>query len=119
MASKTDELSLADAIELGRGQRGRGGPEGWTRVRAQVLQEISRGLTRARIGGSLGVSSQRVTQLIEEACDAVLRGQAHVRAAEEACLPTWQRWCEGRSDELACKRLRDYGPIEMTHLRRS
>jgi hypothetical protein len=106
-------LSIQDAIELGRAGRGRGGPEAWIQVRAKVLQELSRGLTRARIGGYLGVSSQRVTQLTEEACDAVLRADADVPAAESACAPSWQRWCESRGDELACRRLRTRTPLEL------
>jgi hypothetical protein len=63
-------------------------------------------LTRARIGGDLGISSQRITQLAEEACDAILRSDLEVQAATAACAPTWQRWCEGRGDEEACRRLR-------------
>ena len=120
MASTTHELSLSieDAIGRGRAGRGRSGPDEWNRVRAQVLQELSRGLTRARIGGSLGVSSQRVTQLAEEACDAVLRGDAQVHAAEEACAPTWQRWCESRGDDLACRRLRGLSVVPSLSQRR-
>lgn len=105
-ASTPETLSIQDAIEHGRGSRGSHGPEAWVQVRARVLGELSRGLTRARIGGSLGISSQRVTQLTEEACDAILRSDLHVQAADAACAPTWQRWCEGRGDEQACRRLR-------------
>jgi hypothetical protein len=108
----TQEHSIQDAIERGRAGGGRSTTEGGLRVRAQVLQELGRGLTRARIGGDLGVSSQRVTQLAEEACDAVLRGDANVHAAEDACAPTWQRWCESRGDELACQRLRTRAALE-------
>lgn len=105
-ASIPEGLSLQDAIERGRGSRGSRGPETWVQVRAQVLTELSRGLTRARIGGILGISSQRVTQLTEEACDAILRSDLEVPAADAACAPTWQRWCEGRGDDQACLRLR-------------
>jgi hypothetical protein len=112
MAMTTQEHSIQEAIGRGRSGRGRSGPEEWVRVRAQVLQELSRGLTRARIGGTLGVSSQRVTQLAEEACDAVLRGEAEVHAADEACAPTWRRWCESRGDELACRRLRARAAVQ-------
>ena len=105
-STASDVLTIRDAIENGRAGRGRRGPETWVQVRARVLHELSHGLTRARIGGTLGISSQRVTQLAEEACDAILRSDAEVHDAEAACAPTWQRWCEGRGDELACQRLR-------------
>lgn len=101
-----EALSIQDAIERGRGSRGSRGPEKWVQVRAQVLDELSRGLTRARIGGILGISSQRVTQLTEEACDAILRSDLDVPSADAACAATWQRWCEGRGDNQACLRLR-------------
>lgn len=101
-----ESLSIQDAIEHGRAGRGSRGPETWVQARARVLNELSRGLTRARIGGTLGISSQRVTQLAEEACDAILRSDVDVQAADAACAATWQRWCDGRGDELACRRLR-------------
>ena len=97
---------IQDAIERGRAGRGKMGPDEWSRLRARVLLEIGHGLTRARIGGELGISSQRVTQLSEEACDAVLRSDPLALAAEQACAPTWERWCDSRGDELACARLR-------------
>lgn len=102
--------SVEDAIERGRSGRGRGGVAEWVRVRAQVLSEVAHGLSRARIGGILGVSSQRVTQLTEEACDAVLRGGAVVRMTEEVCAATWTRWCVTRGDDVACSRLRGEAP---------
>lgn len=105
----TEAFSIQDAIEHGRAGRGSRGPETWVQIRARVLNELNRGLTRARIGGTLGISSQRVTQLAEEACDAILRSDIDVQAADAACAPTWQRWCESRSDELACRRLRTGG----------
>lgn len=98
---------LEEAIDRGRAGRGKNGPSEWNRLRARVLQQIIRGLTRARIGGELGISSQRVTQLTEEACDAVLRSEPSSIGAEQACAPTWERWCESRGDELACVRLRN------------
>ena len=105
-ANTPEIFSIQDAIEHGRGGRGSRGPEAWAQVRARVLDELCRGLTRARIGGDLGISSQRVTQLTEEACDAILRSDIDVPAADAACAPTWQRWCEGRGDDQACRRLR-------------
>lgn len=107
MVSVAKTESVEEAIDRGRAGRGRATPDKWVRIRAQVLRELSRGLTRARIGGSLGVSSQRVTQLTEEACDAVLRGGMVVLTADEACDATWRRWCESRADRAACDRLRD------------
>jgi hypothetical protein len=98
--------SLIEAVEQGRHGRGRNGTEEWSRVRALVLQELGRGLTRARVGGMLGLSSQRVTQLREEGCEAVLRGGADSHDAEQACASTWERWCMSRGDEGACNRLK-------------
>lgn len=99
-------VSLIDAVEQGRHGRGRNGAAEWSRVRAKVLQELGRGLTRARVGGMLGLSSQRVTQLREEGCEAVLRGGADSADAEQACAGAWERWCMARGDEAACKRLK-------------
>jgi hypothetical protein len=102
----THNSSLFDAVEQGRHGRGRHGATEWSRVRALVLQELSRGLTRARVGGMLGLSSQRVTQLREEGCEAALRGGVSSVEAEQACFSTWERWCVSRGDEPACKRIR-------------
>lgn len=113
MASGSTSVSIEDAIDQGRAGRGRETPDKWVRIRAQVLRELSQGLTRARVGGSMGVSSQRVTQLAEEACDAVLRSGMSARVADEACSATWMRWCENRGDSLACERLRAPGPVPM------
>jgi hypothetical protein len=98
--------SLFEAVEQGRHGRGRHGATEWSRVRALVLQELGRGLTRARVGGMLGLSSQRVTQLREEGCEAALRGGAPSVEAEHACVQTWERWCLSRGDEAACQRIR-------------
>jgi hypothetical protein len=98
--------SLFDAVEQGRHGRGRNGATEWSRVRALVLQELARGLTRARVGGMLGLSSQRVTQLREEGCEAALRGGMPSVEAEHACASTWERWCTSRGDDAACKRVR-------------
>src|SRR5262245_34433940 len=106
MASSPSSVSILEAVEQGRAGRGRHGAQEWSRLRAQVLTYWSRGLTRARIGGMLGLSSQRVTQRREEACDAVLRGGAESQDAAAACEATWKRWCEERDDREACQRLR-------------
>jgi hypothetical protein len=98
--------SLVDAVEQGRHGRGRHGTAEWSRIRALVLQELGRGLTRARVGGMLGLSTQRVTQLREEGCEAALRGGVPSIEAEHACASTWERWCQSRGDEEACKRVR-------------
>lgn len=98
--------ALFEAVEAGRSGRGRNGAEEWSRIRALVLQELGRGLTRARVGGMLGLSSQRVTQLREEGCEAVLRGGADSVEAEQACASAWERWCMSRGDEAACKRVK-------------
>lgn len=114
-ANTTETFSIQEAIERGRGGRGSRGPQAWVQVRARVLDELSRGLTRARIGGDLGISSQRVTQLTEEACDAILRSDIDVPAADAACAPTWQHWCEGRGDAQACGRLRTADVLPGVH----
>jgi hypothetical protein len=98
--------SLFEAVEQGRHGRGRHGGTEWSRIRAIVLQELGRGLTRARVGGMLGLSSQRVTQLREEGCEAALRGELPSVEAEHACAQTWERWCTSRGDEAACRRIR-------------
>lgn len=60
----------------------------WSRIRAFVLQELARGLTPAQVGGMLGRSSQRVTQLREEGCEAALRWGVPSLEAEQACSST-------------------------------
>ena len=97
--------SLFTAVEEGRHGRGRNGAEEWSRIRALVLGEFARGLTRARIGGTIGLSSQRVTQLREEGCEAVLRGGVASHEADRACIAVWSRWCQSRGDREACQRL--------------
>ncbi len=104
--STTHNSTLFDAVEQGRHGRGRNGAAEWSRIRALVLQELSRGLTRARVGGMLGLSSQRVTQLREEGCEAALRGGVPSLEAEQACASTWERWCTSRGDDAACQRVR-------------
>jgi hypothetical protein len=97
--------TLRAAIERGRaGRGGRAGPA-WSRLRALVLAYAAQGMLRARIGGILGVSTQRVTQLREEGCDAVLRGGSESPQAEAACADRWRRWCAA-GDAAACARLR-------------
>jgi hypothetical protein len=88
------EPSILNAIDQGRGQRGRTNPRTWTRHRAQVLTLSHQGLVRSRIGGKLGLSEGHVGTLFEEACDAVLRGGAISDAADRVCAARWQRWCE-------------------------
>lgn len=100
------EDSLLAAVEQGRHGRGRNGAAEWSRVRALVLQELGRGLTRARVGGMLGLSTQRVTQLREEGCEAALRGGLPSVTAEHACFSAWERWCTSRGDDMACKRIK-------------
>jgi len=99
------EPSLLDAIEQGRGQRGRRAPQTWSRRRTQVLTLAQRGLSRIRIAGELGLSEGHVIMLIGEACDAVLRGGAVSDAADRVCAERWQAWCE-TGDPDACARLR-------------
>jgi hypothetical protein len=106
MTTTPSRVSILEAVEQGRAGRGRHGSQEWSRLRAEVLTHWGRGLTRARIGGMMGFSSQRVTQLREEACDAVLRGGADSDDACAACAATWRRWCEERGDREACGRLR-------------
>jgi len=103
---QTQNSSLFEAVEEGRHGRGRNGAAEWSRIRALVQQELGRGLTRARVGGMLGLSSQRVTQLREEGCEAALRGGMASVEAEHACAQTWERWCVSRGDEPACRRIR-------------
>ncbi len=97
--------SILDAIEQGRGQRGRTNPQAWSRHRAKVLTAAQQGLPRIRIGGELGLSEGHVNVLFDEACDAVLRGGAVSDAAESVCAYKWRRWCEN-GDAAACDRLR-------------
>lgn len=94
--------TMLEAIEQGRAGRGRSGRR-WSESRAFVLASAAQGQMRARIGGTLGLSSQRVTQLREEGCDAVLRGGAASAEAEQVCAPQWRRWC-ARGDADACAR---------------
>jgi hypothetical protein len=97
--------SILDAIEQGRGQRGRTNPQAWSRHRARVLTVAQRGLSRIRIAGELGLSEGHVILLVSEACDAVLRGGAVSDAADGACAAKWRRWCQA-GDTDACDRLR-------------
>jgi hypothetical protein len=96
--------AIRAAIERGRAGRGRAGPA-WSDLRAQVLAYAAQGMLRARIGGLLGISTQRVTQLREEGCDAVLRGGAESTQAETVCADHWRRWCAA-GDTDACARVR-------------
>jgi hypothetical protein len=95
--------AIFDAIEQGRGQRGRNNPQAWSRDGA-TMPAAQQGLSRGRLGGQLGVSAQQVIVLLAEACDAVLRGGAASDAADRACVGTWRRWCES-GDTAGCERL--------------
>lgn len=99
------EPSILDAIEQGRGQRGRTSRLAWSRQRAQVLTAVHHGLTSSRIGGDVGISQRMVTLRFAEGCDAVLRGGAISDAADTVCADQWRRWC-ARGDPDACARLR-------------
>jgi len=98
------EPSILNAIEQGRGQRGRRAPQTWSRRRAQVLTLAQQGLAQIRIAGELGLSRGQLNTLIEEACDAVLRGGAVSEAADGVCAPRWRAWCNN-DDTDACHRL--------------
>ena len=98
------EPSLLDAIEQGRGQRGRKAPQAWSRHRAQLLTAAYQGMARFRIAGAFGLSQGQVGTLCEEACDAVLRGGAVSNAADSVCATRWRGWC-ARGDTDACHRL--------------
>jgi len=102
--------TIREAVERGRaGRGGRAGPA-WSQLRALVLAYAAQGMLRARIGGILGLSTQRVTQLREEGCDAVLRGGLASPEAEAACADRWRRWCAA-GDADACARVpRSLGP---------
>lgn len=97
--------SILDAIEQGRGQRGRTNPQTWSHHRARVLTEVQRGLSRIRVARELGLSPVQVRTLAAEACDAVLRGGGASEVADEVCAERWQSWCE-TGDAEACVRLR-------------
>jgi len=99
------DRSILDAIEQGRGQRGRTNSQAWSRHRAQVLTAAQRGLSRVRIAGAFGLSEGHVILLVGEACDAVLRGGAVSEAADGVCADRWRRWCQN-GDTTACDRLR-------------
>jgi hypothetical protein len=93
-----------EAVECGRAERGRGDVS-WSEQRALILVYTAQGMLRVRIAGQLGISSQRVTQLREEGCDAVLRGGMASLEAEAACADRWRRWC-AMGDADACARVR-------------
>jgi hypothetical protein len=106
--------SIVAAIAHGRGSRGEDTIPEWTLHRALVLSSLWRGLTRARIGGQLGISAQQVTLLTAEACEAVLRGGAASPEAEAVCARRWQRWCD-RGDRTACDRCGGSAPGPVPH----
>jgi hypothetical protein len=95
---------LVIAVEAGRAGRGRPGG-GWAQMRALALGYMAQGMVRARIGGLLGRSTPRITQLREEGCEAVLLGGAASAEADAACGALWQRWCLERDDAAACARV--------------
>ena len=105
MTDQPIEPSILDAIEQGRGDRGKTNPRAWSRQRAQVLTAVHRGLTSSRIGGDLGTSQRTVILLFAEGCEAVLRGGAVSDPAEGVCADKWRRWCTA-GDTEACNRLR-------------
>jgi hypothetical protein len=96
--------ALVRAVEAGRAGRGHPG-KGWAETRALVLGYMAQGMVRARIGGILGRSTPRITQLREEGCEAVLHGAAESSEADAACRELWRRWCTDRADAAACARL--------------
>jgi AraC-like DNA-binding protein len=98
------DSSILNAIEQGRGQRGRRAPQAWSRHRAQVLTAAQRELSLIRIAGELGLSRGHLNTLFEEACDAVLRGGAVSDVADGVCAERWRRWCDN-GDTAACGRL--------------
>jgi len=98
------EPSILDAIDQGRGQRGRRAPQTWSRHRAQLLTLAHQGLSQIRIAGEFGLSQGQVRTLCEEACDAVLRGGAVSDAADGVCATRWRSWCQN-GDTAACHRL--------------
>jgi hypothetical protein len=100
--------SVLTAIEAGRGRRGWGSRQEWSRYRARILSAVHTGLPLVRVAGALGVSAQHLGLLVAEACDAVLRGGAASGEAEAVCGARWQRWC-AHGDDAACVRLRRGG----------
>ena len=99
------EPSILEAIDQGRGERGRHAPQTWSRHRAQLLTAAHQGLSLIRIAGEFGLGRAHLSTLLEEACDAVLRGGVASEAADEVCARRWQGWCE-TGDTGACNRLR-------------
>jgi hypothetical protein len=97
--------ALLEAVERGRAGRIESRAREWAHVRALVLALTFQGLSRVRIGGSLSLSTQRITQLREEACEAVLRGGAESLEADTVCAATWTRWCEVHGDADAFQRV--------------
>ena len=105
MMDQPIEPSILDAIEQGRGQRGRKSP-------ASLVAPSGTGADRGAPGDGAhphrwGVRAQSgaVSTLCEEACDAVLRGGAVSEAADSVCATRWRGWCE-TGDTDACDRLR-------------
>ena len=84
------EPSILDAIEQGRGQRGRRAPQTWSRHRAQLLTAAHQGMARVRIAGVFGLSQKQVSRLVSDACDAVVRGGAVSAAADTVCAARWR-----------------------------
>lgn len=95
---------LVAAIAAGRGERGRTIPEAWIRHRACILTAAQSGLTRARLGGAVGLSEYQATKMLAEGCDAVLRGGLPSPEADRACAERWRLAC-ARGDAAACTRL--------------
>jgi hypothetical protein len=77
----------------------------WLHHCALVLAYTTQGLFRVTIAGRLGYSTQRITQLREEGCAAILRGAGEIPEAETVCADRWRRWCSERGDANACARV--------------
>jgi hypothetical protein len=95
--------AILAAVEAGRGEQGGTTPAAWVRLRARVLTAAQAGLTRARLGGELGLSEYQATKLLAEGCDAVMRGEQACPEADRACAERWRRACH-RGDQAACAR---------------
>ncbi len=103
MDSEPNPAILA-AIEAGRGQRGQGNPDTWTRHRAKVLTLAQSGLELGRLGEELEMSERQVDLMLEEACDALLQSGAGSPEADAVCARKWRRRCR-IGIAAACARL--------------
>jgi hypothetical protein len=105
MTDREPIVSIHVAIHRGRGRRGWKDPARWTRLRAQLLSALSRDESVRLLDGLHDVSDAERTRLINESCDAVLRGGGESPEADAVCARSRRSWCR-YSHVAACERVR-------------